>query len=66
MRQLDFDYSTTVPIIIFIYHDHLLQSIHVSLYVPIFLPGIILENNLYNGKDWTSIQIIGVMICSVG
>lgn len=66
MRQLDFDYGTTVPIIIFIYHDPLLQSIHVSLYATVFLSGIILENNLYNGKDWTSIQIIHVMICLAG
>lgn len=66
MRQLDFDYGTTVPIIIFIYHDPLLQSIRVSLYATVFLSGIILENNLYNGKDWTSIQIIRVMICSAG
>lgn len=62
MRQLDFDYGTTVPIIIFIYHDPLVQSIHVSLYAAVFLSGIILENNLYNGTDWTSIQIVCVMI----
>lgn len=62
MRQLDFDYGTTVPIIIFIYHDPLVQSIHVSLYAAVFLSGIILENNLYNGMDWTSIQIVCVTI----
>lgn len=62
MRQLDFDYGTTVPIIIFIYHDPLIQSIHVSLYAAVFLSRIILENNLYNGMDRTSIQMICVMI----
>lgn len=62
MRQLDFDYGTTVPIIIFIYHDPLIQSIHVSLYATVFLSRIILENNLYNGTDRTSIQMICVTI----
>lgn len=66
MRQLDFDYGTTVSIIIFIYHDPLVQSIHVSLYATVFLSGIILENNLYNGMDWTSIQIICVTISLAG
>lgn len=66
MRQLDFDYGTTVPIIIFIYHDPLTQSIRVSLYATVFLSGIILENNLYSGVDWTSIQIVCVTIPSAG
>ena len=66
MGQLDFDYGTAVPIIIFIYHDPLIQSIHVSLYAAVLLSGIILENNLYNGTDWTSIQIICVTTWSAG
>lgn len=47
MRQLDFDYGTTVPITIFIYHDPLVQSIHFSLHAAVFLSGTILDNNLY-------------------
>lgn len=66
MRQLDFDYGTTVPIIIFIYHDPLVQSIPVSLRAAVFLSGLILENNLHNGADWTGIQMVCVMIRSVG
>lgn len=66
MRQLDFDYGTTVPIIIFIYHDPLVQSIHISLLAAVYLSGLILENHLYNGTDWTGIQMVCIMIRSAG
>lgn len=63
MRQLDFDYGTTVPITIFIYHDPLVQSIHFSLYAAVFLPGTISDNNLYNSTDWMRIPMYSSQLC---